>query len=73
MEVQALRAGLQVSQQKLECMGMVFASNVVHHASSQAWAASGPISMGRQVVAVINQQLTVRHERDIVRGIRSSL
>ena len=59
--MQALRAGLQVTQQKLEGMGLVFASSVVHNSSAQAWVATGPLSMGRQVVAMVNQQLTVRY------------
>ena len=57
--MQALRAALQVTQQKLEGMGLVFASSVVHNSSAQAWVATGPLSMGRQVVAMVNQQLTV--------------
>lgn len=60
MVLQALRAGLQVTQQKLEGMGLVFASNMLHYTAAQAWLATGPLSMGRQVVTVLNQQLTVR-------------
>ena len=56
---QALRAGLAVSQAKLEGQGLVFASGVAHQSAAQAWAATGPLSMARQVVAAVNQQLTV--------------
>ncbi|KAL4458548.1 hypothetical protein ABPG75_013413 [Micractinium tetrahymenae] len=56
-ELQALRAGLQVTQQRLEGLGLVFASGAAHRTSAEAWRAVGPISMGRQVVSAVNQQL----------------
>ena len=40
---------LQVMQQRLEGLGMVFASAAVHHTTAEAWRAVGPLSMARQV------------------------
>ncbi|PRW59673.1 early endosome antigen 1 isoform X2 [Chlorella sorokiniana] len=56
-ELAAIRAGLQVTQQRLEGLGLVFASNAAHRTAAEAWRATGPISMARQVVAAVNQQL----------------
>lgn len=56
-ELAAVRAGLQVAQQRLEGLGVVFASSAAHRTAAEAWRATGPISMARQVVAAVNQQL----------------
>lgn len=40
---------LQVTQQRLEGLGLVFASNVAHRTAAEGWRATGPISMARQV------------------------
>ena len=47
----------QVTQQRLEGLGLVFASRAAHFTGAEAWRATGPISMARQVVAAVNQQL----------------
>ena len=47
----------QVTQQRLESLGLVFASSAVHRNAAEAWRALGPLSMGRQVVAAMNRQL----------------
>jgi hypothetical protein len=41
----------------LEGLGLVFASRQQHRTAAEAWRATGPISMARQVVAAVNQQL----------------
>lgn len=41
----------QVTQQRLEGLGLVFASNAAHRTAAEAWRATGPISMARQVRA----------------------
>ena len=48
---------VQVTQQRLEGWGVVFASTSAHRTAAEAWRATGPISMARQVVAAANQHL----------------
>ena len=40
---------LQVTQQRLEGLGVVFAGGASHGTTAEAWRATGPISMARQV------------------------
>ena len=70
-EVQALRAGLQVTQQRLEGLGLVFASSAVHKTSAEVWRVVGPLSMGRQVVAAMNKQMgeLVARQQELQHGL----
>ena len=48
---------MQVTQQRLEGLGLVFASATAHATAAEAWRAIGPVSMARQVVGAVNTQL----------------